>query len=148
MTALHWAPQHGHREVAELLLRHSSDVHCLNKFNKTPFDIVMDTSNTELMDGMQNQVNLNPESHYIIPAGGLVHPLKTHHQNQDCCRQIRGRHGCRVVGVGGQRVITIVTDQHGNQQPWASSSSSPCRGSRVSGQHAGAQCCGIMITLT
>lgn len=23
-------------------------------------------------DGMQNQVNINPESHYIIPAGGLV----------------------------------------------------------------------------
>lgn len=41
----------------------------------------------------------------------------------------------RVVGNGGQRVITIVTDRHGNLQPeapGASSSSSPCRGNRVS----------------
>lgn len=49
MTALHWAAQHGHREVAELLLRYGADVHCLSKFDKTPFDIAMDTSNTELM---------------------------------------------------------------------------------------------------
>ncbi|KAF3839203.1 hypothetical protein F7725_017920 [Dissostichus mawsoni] len=49
MTALHWAAQRGHREVAELLLRYGADVHCLSKFDKTPFDIAMDTSNTELM---------------------------------------------------------------------------------------------------
>jgi hypothetical protein len=49
MTALHWAAQHGHREVAELLLKYGADVHSLSKFDKTPFDIAMDTSNTELM---------------------------------------------------------------------------------------------------
>lgn len=49
MTALHWAAQHGHRDVAELLLKYGADVHSLSKFDKTPFDIAMDTSNTELM---------------------------------------------------------------------------------------------------
>ncbi|XP_051263802.1 GA-binding protein subunit beta-2 isoform X1 [Dicentrarchus labrax] len=122
MTALHWAAQHGHREVAELLLRYGADVHCLSKFDKTPFDIAMDTSNTELMillqDGMQNQVNINPESHYIIPAGGLVNlselitKTAAGKSEEDTTLQ-------HVVGDGGQRVITIVTDQHGNLQPAA-----------------------------
>ncbi|KAI3360746.1 hypothetical protein L3Q82_012982 [Scortum barcoo] len=130
MTALHWAAQHGHREVAELLLRYGADVHCLSKFDKTPFDIAMDTSNTELMillqDGMQNQVNVNPESHYIIPAGGLVNlsELVTTTNRTPAGKSADALAAesvettiQHVVGDGGQRVITIVTDQHGNLQP-------------------------------
>ncbi|XP_044065489.1 GA-binding protein subunit beta-2-like isoform X2 [Siniperca chuatsi] len=131
MTALHWAAQHGHREVAELLLRYGADIHCLSKFDKTPFDIAMDTSDTELMillqDGMQNQVNINPGSHYIIPAGGLVNLSElitttktTAGKSEDAVAaesvQTTIQH---VVGDSGQRVITIVTDQHGNLQPAA-----------------------------
>ncbi|KAF1388428.1 hypothetical protein PFLUV_G00090060 [Perca fluviatilis] len=129
MTALHWAAQHGHREVAELLLRHGADVHCLSKFDKTPFDIAMDTSNTELMillqDGMQNQVNMDPESHYIIRAGGLVNlsdlvtTTKTSAGKSEDVMAAESVEATfqHVVGDGGQRVITIVTDQHGNLQP-------------------------------
>uniref|UniRef100_A0A667YK66 Uncharacterized protein n=1 Tax=Myripristis murdjan TaxID=586833 RepID=A0A667YK66_9TELE len=126
MTALHWAAQHGHREVAELLLRYGADVHSLSKFDKTPFDIAMDTSNTELMillqDGMQNQVNMNPQHQYIIPAGrvlnlsDLVTNTKTSTEDAIAAESVDTalQH---MVGDGSQRVITIVTDQHGNLQP-------------------------------
>lgn len=49
MTALHWAAQHGHHNVAQTLLKHGADVHALSKFDKTPFDIAVDIQNTELM---------------------------------------------------------------------------------------------------
>ncbi|XP_071381023.1 GA-binding protein subunit beta-1-like [Centroberyx affinis] len=150
MTALHWAAQHGHREVAELLLRYGADVHSLSKFDKTPFDIAMDTSNTELMillqDGMQNQVNMNPEPQYIIPAGGMVslselvttttktttgivtavlgcyltipaHSFSSGKSEDAIAAESVDTAIQHVVGDGGQRVITIVTDQHGNLQP-------------------------------
>ncbi|KAM3873500.1 GA-binding protein subunit beta-2-like [Diretmus argenteus] len=128
MTALHWAAQHGHREVAELLLRYGADVHSLSKFEKTPFDIAMDTSNTELMillqDGMQNQGNT--EHQYIIPTGGVVNlselvatATKTDEGRSEDAVAAESVDTAiqHVVGDGGQRVITIVTDQHGNLQP-------------------------------
>ncbi|CDQ72500.1 unnamed protein product [Oncorhynchus mykiss] len=164
MTALHWAAQHGHREVAELLLKYGADVHSLSKFDKTPFDIAMDTSNTELMillqDGMQNQVNMNPEPQFIISSAGVVNlsdlvntTAKSGMGNWStgyresvsttsvlatlaALAEASGPMGNNagksedaiaadsvdsaiqhVVGDGGQRVITIVTDQHGNLQP-------------------------------
>ncbi|XP_056457977.1 GA-binding protein subunit beta-2-like [Gadus chalcogrammus] len=127
MTALHWAAQNGHRRAAELLLQHGADVHSLSKFDKTPFDIAMDTSNTELMillqDGMQNQVNMNSESQIIIPAGGmvnlsdLVHNASTVKSEDTLAAEVVDSAIQHVVGDGGQRVITIVTDQHGNLQP-------------------------------
>ncbi|XP_067094054.1 GA-binding protein subunit beta-1-like isoform X2 [Osmerus mordax] len=129
MTALHWAAQHGHREVAELLLKYGADVHSLSKFDKTPFDIAMDTSNTELMillqDGMQNQVNMNPEPQYIIPASGVLNlsdlvttTKSTPGKSEDAIAADSVDSAIQhMVGDGGQRVITIVTDQHGNLQP-------------------------------
>eukprot|EP00064_Thunnus_orientalis_P018037 superscaffoldBa00004024_g18126 len=39
MTVLHWTAQRGHRVVAEFPLSNGADVHCLNKFDKTPFYI-------------------------------------------------------------------------------------------------------------
>ncbi|XP_029535489.2 GA-binding protein subunit beta-1-like isoform X1 [Oncorhynchus nerka] len=164
MTALHWAAQHGHREVAELLLKYGADVHSLSKFDKTPFDIAMDTSNTELMillqDGMQNQVNMNPEPQFIISSAGVVNlsdlvnttaksgmgNWSTGYRDSVSTTSVlatlaalaeasgpMGNNAGKsedaiaadsvdsaiqhVVGDGGQRVITIVTDQHGNLQP-------------------------------
>lgn len=49
MTALHWAAQHGHHRVAEMLLKHGADAHALSKFDKTPFDIAVDIQNAELI---------------------------------------------------------------------------------------------------
>jgi len=49
MTALHWATEHGHRGVVELLVKYSADTHALSKFDKTPFNIAVDRGNTELM---------------------------------------------------------------------------------------------------
>lgn len=49
MTALHWATEHGHRGVVELLIKYGADTHALSKFDKTPFNIAVDRGNTELM---------------------------------------------------------------------------------------------------
>lgn len=53
MTALHWATQHGHHSVAQLLLKHGADVHALSKFDKSPFDIALDIQHAELANLLQ-----------------------------------------------------------------------------------------------
>ncbi|XP_067832023.1 GA-binding protein subunit beta-2-like isoform X2 [Heptranchias perlo] len=141
MTALHWAVEHDHREVVEILLKYGADVHALSKFDKNAFDIALDKHNAELVailqEAMQNQVNTNPErtnsvavatpQFIIAPAGvmnltGLVssstkttsaatEEVVTADSVDSAIQQ--------VVGSGGQRVITIVTDggvQLGNLQ--------------------------------
>ncbi|KAL3044213.1 hypothetical protein OYC64_003951 [Pagothenia borchgrevinki] len=141
MTALHWAAQHGHHAVAETLIKHGADVHTLSKFDKTPFDISVDIQNTELMlllqEGMQNQVNMNQvtlnvdtsgnsnQPQFIIQGmqGGVVNLAellnKANHDSEEAMAanalDSNIQHAT-VVNEGGQRVITIVTDQHGNLQ--------------------------------
>ncbi|KAM9823687.1 GA-binding protein subunit beta-2a [Neosynchiropus ocellatus] len=143
MTALHWAAQHGHHGVVETLIKHGADVHALSKFDKTAFDIAVDIQNTELMlllqEGMQNQVNMNQVSvnvdssnsqpQFIIqglPAiqGGVVNlaDLLSKSNSGESEEAMAAsaldsniQHAA-VVNEGGQRVITIVTDQHGNLQ--------------------------------
>uniref|UniRef100_A0A3Q3XBT0 Uncharacterized protein n=1 Tax=Mola mola TaxID=94237 RepID=A0A3Q3XBT0_MOLML len=142
MTALHWAAQHGHHGVAETLIKHGADVHALSKFDKTPFDIAVDIQNTELMlllqEGMQNQVNMNQVSMNVetssstnqpqfiiqgIPAiqGGVVNLAellnKADSEEAMAASALDSNiQHAAVVNEGGQRVITIVTDQHGNLQ--------------------------------
>ncbi|KAA0703520.1 GA-binding protein subunit beta-2 [Triplophysa tibetana] len=136
MTALHWATEHGHRGVVELLIKYGSDTHSLSKFDKTPFNIAVDRGNTELMlllqDGMQNQVNMNPERtilgsspvtgspQYIISSAGGVNlsdivltNAKTNTGAGESADSVDSaiQH---LVGEDGQRVITIVTDQQGS----------------------------------
>ncbi|XP_035476113.2 GA-binding protein subunit beta-2a isoform X1 [Scophthalmus maximus] len=144
MTALHWAAQHGHNGVAETLIKHGADVHSLSKFDKSPFDIAVDIQNTELMlllqEGMQNQVNMNQVSMNVetssnnqpqfiiqgIPAlqGGVVNLAELLNKaNAGDSEEAMAASAldsniqhATVVNEGGQRVITIVTDQHGNLQ--------------------------------
>lgn len=143
MTALHWAAQHGHHTVVETLIKHGADVHALSKFDKTPFDIAADIQNTELMlmlqEGMQNQVNMNQVSvnmensssqpQFIIqglPAGlqgGVVNLAELlnkanagESEEAMAASALDSNVQHAVVNEGGQRVITIVTDQHGNLQ--------------------------------
>lgn len=143
MTALHWAAQHGHHTVAETLIKHGADVHALSKFDKTPFDIAADIQNTDLMlllqEGMQNQVNMNQVSvnmensgsqpQFIIqglPAsiqGGVVNLAELlnkanagESEEAMAASALDSNVQHAVVNEGGQRVITIVTDQHGNLQ--------------------------------
>ncbi|XP_008046563.1 GA-binding protein subunit beta-2, partial [Carlito syrichta] len=65
MTALHWATEHHHREVVELLIKYGADVHAFSKFDKSAFDIALEKNNAEILvilqEAMQNQVNANPE---------------------------------------------------------------------------------------
>ncbi|XP_060915671.1 GA-binding protein subunit beta-2a [Labrus mixtus] len=143
MTALHWAAQHGHQGVADTLIKHGADVHSLSKFDKTPFDIAVDIQNTELMlllqEGMQNQVNMNQVSMNMetgttnqpqfiiqgIPAiqGGVVNLADllnkagaVDSEEAMAASALDSNIQHTVVNEGGQRVITIVTDQHGNLQ--------------------------------
>ncbi len=53
MTALHWATQHGHHNIAELLIKHGADVHALSKFDKSAFDIAVDIQHAELIQLLQ-----------------------------------------------------------------------------------------------
>ncbi|XP_058876361.1 GA-binding protein subunit beta-2b isoform X2 [Acipenser ruthenus] len=143
MTALHWAADHGHRESAELLVKYGADVHVLSKFDKTPFDISADNHNTELMlllqDGMQNQLDLNPDRsvpvsnavtlstpQFIFSSGGVLNlsdlvssatTKTTSGESEEVITADSVDSAIQqMVSGGGQRVITIVTDQHGNLQ--------------------------------
>ncbi|XP_062394607.1 GA-binding protein subunit beta-2b isoform X3 [Sardina pilchardus] len=141
MTALHWATEHGHRVVAELLVKYGADTHVMSKFDKTPFHIAVDKGNTELMlllqEGMQHQVNLNPLSssntsmpnpQFLISSSGEVVNLSdivltaAKSNSVGATEEVIAANSVdsaiqQVVGEGGQRVITIVTDQQGNLQP-------------------------------
>ncbi|XP_051992637.1 GA-binding protein subunit beta-1-like [Xyrauchen texanus] len=136
MTALHWATQHSHQHVAELLIKHGADVHALSKFDKSAFDIAVDIQNAELIfllqEGMQNQVNRNAEAsvtngsstpQFIIQGipnfqGGVVNLsdlIKTSSEEAIAVSALDSSIQ-QVVNESGQRVITILTDQHGNLQ--------------------------------
>lgn len=143
MTALHWATEHGHRGVVELLVKYGADTHALSKFDKTPFNISVDRGNTDLMlllqEGMQNQVNMNPERtilsstspatsspQFIISSSGVVNlsdiVLSSAKANTAASESVIAADSVdsaiqHLVGEDGQRVITIVTDQQGNLQP-------------------------------
>ncbi|KAK7124401.1 hypothetical protein R3I94_018691 [Phoxinus phoxinus] len=139
MTALHWAAQHGHHTVAELLVKHGADVHALSKFDKSAFDIAIDIQHAELIhllqEGMQNQVNRNAEASIIngsstpqfiiqgVPniQGGVVNLsdlIKASSGDSEDAIAVSSLDSSiqQVVNESGQRVITILTDQHGNLQ--------------------------------
>lgn len=49
MTALHWATEHNHHHVIELLVKNGADVHAFSKFDKSAFDIALDKNNPETL---------------------------------------------------------------------------------------------------
>ncbi|CAJ0934862.1 unnamed protein product [Ranitomeya imitator] len=53
MTALHWATEHNHQDVVELLINNGADVNLQSKFGKTPFDIALDRNYPELLITLQ-----------------------------------------------------------------------------------------------
>ncbi|KAG9334709.1 hypothetical protein JZ751_007244 [Albula glossodonta] len=115
MTALHWAAEHGHSQAAEVLIRYGADVHVRSKFDKTPFDIAADNKNPQLMLLLQ----------FIISSGGVVNLAdlisNTAKTTSGDSEEVIAADSVdsaiqQMVGDGGQRVITIVTDQHGNLQ--------------------------------
>ncbi|XP_068518928.1 GA-binding protein subunit beta-2 isoform X3 [Anas acuta] len=136
MTALHWATEHNHRDVVELLIKYGADVHAFSKFDKSAFDIALDKNNPEtlviLQEAMQNQVNTHPErahpvtntltvtSPFILAPGEVLNlaslvssaNAKTTSGNTEEIVEASSVDSAiqQVVGSGGQRVITIVTD--------------------------------------
>ena len=71
MTALHWATEHGHREVVELLIRYGTDVHAQSKFCKNALDIALDNGNEELAEILQVHI-LGSERHLFVHHRGFV----------------------------------------------------------------------------
>uniref|UniRef100_A0A8D2D748 GA binding protein transcription factor subunit beta 2 n=1 Tax=Sciurus vulgaris TaxID=55149 RepID=A0A8D2D748_SCIVU len=136
MTALHWATERHHRDVVELLIKYGADVHAFSKFDKSAFDIALEKNNAEILvilqEAMQNQVNANPEransvtnpvtvaAPFIFTSGEVVNfaslvsstSTKTTSANSEEIIQGNSVDSSiqQVVGSGGQRVITIVTD--------------------------------------
>ncbi|XP_038023933.2 GA-binding protein subunit beta-2 isoform X3 [Anas platyrhynchos] len=136
MTALHWATEHNHRDVVELLIKYGADVHAFSKFDKSAFDIALDKNNPEtlviLQEAMQNQVNTHPErahpvtntltvtSPFILAPGEVLNLASlvssanatTTSGNTEEIVEASSVDSAiqQVVGSGGQRVITIVTD--------------------------------------
>lgn len=53
MTALHWATEHNHQDVVELLIKYGADVHAFSKFDKSAFDIALDKNNPETLVMLQ-----------------------------------------------------------------------------------------------
>uniref|UniRef100_A0A2K5EES8 GA binding protein transcription factor subunit beta 2 n=1 Tax=Aotus nancymaae TaxID=37293 RepID=A0A2K5EES8_AOTNA len=85
MTALHWATERHHRDVVELLIKYGADVHAFSKFDKSAFDIALEKNSAEILVILQN-------SEEIIEGNSVDSSIQ------------------QVMGNGGQRVITIVTD--------------------------------------
>ncbi|XP_045877418.1 GA-binding protein subunit beta-2 isoform X1 [Meles meles] len=132
MTALHWATEHHHRDVVELLIKYGADVHAFSKFDKSAFDIALEKKNAEILvilqEAMQNQVNANSEranpvtvaAPFIFTSGEVVNltslvsstNTKTTSANSEEVTEGNSVDSSiqQVVGSGGQRVITIVTD--------------------------------------
>lgn len=132
MTALHWAAEHHHRDVVELLIKYGADVHALSKFDKSAFDIALEKNSAEILvllqEAMQNQVNANPDranpvtmatpfiftSGEVVSLASLVSSANTKTTSANSEEIIEGNSVDssiqQVVGSGGQRVITIVTD--------------------------------------
>ncbi|XP_010587758.1 GA-binding protein subunit beta-2 isoform X2 [Loxodonta africana] len=136
MTALHWATEHHHRDVVELLIKYGADVHAFSKFDKSAFDIALEKNNAEILvilqEAMQNQVNANPEranpvtspvtmaapfiftSGEVVNLASLVSSANTKTTSANSEEILEGNSVDssiqQVVGSGGQRVITIVTD--------------------------------------
>uniref|UniRef100_A0ABI8A3Y5 GA binding protein transcription factor subunit beta 2 n=1 Tax=Felis catus TaxID=9685 RepID=A0ABI8A3Y5_FELCA len=132
MTALHWATEHHHRDVVELLIKYGADVHAFSKFDKSAFDIALEKKNAEILvilqEAMQNQVNAHPEranpmtvatpfiftSGEVVNLASLVSSTNTKTTSANSEEIIEGDSVDssiqQVVGSGGQRVITIVTD--------------------------------------
>ena len=53
MTPLHWATEKGHLGVIETLLRGHADVHCENKFERTPLDIAIINGRPDIVQTLQ-----------------------------------------------------------------------------------------------
>ncbi|XP_077012182.1 GA-binding protein subunit beta-2 isoform X5 [Tamandua tetradactyla] len=136
MTALHWATEHHHRDVVELLIKYGADVHAFSKFDKSAFDIALEKNNAEILvilqEAMQNQVNANPEranpvtnpvsmappfiftSGEVVNLASLVSSANTKTTSANSEEIVEGNSLDpsiqQMMGSGGQRVITIVTD--------------------------------------
>uniref|UniRef100_A0A8C5Y9K3 GA binding protein transcription factor subunit beta 2 n=1 Tax=Microcebus murinus TaxID=30608 RepID=A0A8C5Y9K3_MICMU len=117
MTALHWATEHHHRDVVELLIKYGADVHAFSKFDKSAFDIALEKNNAEILVILQQSCDCGCS--FIFTSGEVVNLtslVSSHTTTSNTWPQeiIEGNSVDssiqQVMGSGGQRVITIVTD--------------------------------------
>lgn len=132
MTALHWATEHHHRDVVELLVRCGADVRAFSKFGKSALDIALEQNNAEILvilqEAMHSQASADPEraapvavaapfifaSGEVVSLASLVSSANSKAASADSEEIVEedavASSVQQVVGSGGQRVITIVTD--------------------------------------
>uniref|UniRef100_A0A4W6C7Z6 ANK_REP_REGION domain-containing protein n=1 Tax=Lates calcarifer TaxID=8187 RepID=A0A4W6C7Z6_LATCA len=117
------------KDIPKMTALCGADVHCLSKFDNTPFNIAMATSNTELMilptfpptKALHNRGVCGPSGATLEVLVSLL-PKKTSQllssvKSEDAMAaesvETTVQH---EVGDGGQRVIITVMDQYGNLQ--------------------------------
>uniref|UniRef100_A0A4W6CDN4 Uncharacterized protein n=1 Tax=Lates calcarifer TaxID=8187 RepID=A0A4W6CDN4_LATCA len=94
------------KDIPKMTALCGADVHCLSKFDNTPFNIAMATSNTELMI-------LSPWQLLPKKTSQLLSSVKSEDAMAAESVETTVQH---EVGDGGQRVIITVMDQYGNLQ--------------------------------
>uniref|UniRef100_A0A2K5JCR6 Uncharacterized protein n=1 Tax=Colobus angolensis palliatus TaxID=336983 RepID=A0A2K5JCR6_COLAP len=123
MTALHWATERHHRDVVELLIKYGADVHAFSKFDKSAFDIALEKNNAEILVILQHRARpivqfSNSATSVLATLAALAEasvPLSNSRRATANSEEIIEGNSVdssiqQVMGSGGQRVITIVTD--------------------------------------
>ncbi|XP_011793348.1 PREDICTED: GA-binding protein subunit beta-2 [Colobus angolensis palliatus] len=115
MTALHWATERHHRDVVELLIKYGADVHAFSKFDKSAFDIALEKNNAEILVILQFSNSATSVLATLAALAEASVPLSNSRRATANSEEIIEGNSVdssiqQVMGSGGQRVITIVTD--------------------------------------
>ncbi|KAJ3608886.1 hypothetical protein NHX12_023415 [Muraenolepis orangiensis] len=125
-TPLHMAASRGHTVIVELLVRSGADINARDMLKMTALHWAAQHGH-QGAEGMQSQLTSSSQPQFIIQGlsglqGGVVNlaellnKASAESEEAIAASVLDSNIQHTVVNEGGQRVITIVTDQHGNLQ--------------------------------
>ena len=79
-TALHWAVQFGHKEIAELLIAKGAKLNVQNSLGYTPLDLAAMNDNKEIADLLRKHGGISgaADSIHVAAAVGNIETVKQH----------------------------------------------------------------------